>query len=131
MLTMKQLNLDSYQENRLLLIFAPNSTDAAYQRQIDMFRGRTNAFSHRDLLTFHLFEGEPGYTYNKRITADVAAVTRQRFNVAPGEFVILLVGKDGQIKLRADRPTHPDGILALIDSSTMRRWGIREKIMNQ
>ena len=128
MLQMKQINLETYlRDNHLLLIFAPKSHHQDYQRQIDMFRERTPALNHRDLLMFHLFEEEPGYFGNRVIAPEAACITRRRLNVQPGEFAIVLLGKNGQVQLRSDRPTHPDGIFALIDSGMRRQWGIRAK----
>ena len=49
---------------------------------------------------------------------------RARFE--PGPFTVVLVGKDGTEKMRADRVVEPGEIAALIDTMPMRRREMRE-----
>ena len=52
---------------------------------------------------------------------------RKRYNVNQGEFAVILVGKDGGIKLNRQNETRLEEIFDLIDAMPMRREEIRQK----
>ena len=56
-----------------------------------------------------------------------AAWAWERYGVEPGRFAAVLVGKDGTVKHRSDKPVEPDGLYALIDEMPMRRREMRER----
>ena len=129
----KSLDLSVYRlKKRLLLICAPASDDPMYERQIKMLSAAYQAeFDERDLLTFHLFENEYGYFNDTPLTIKAAATTRERLGVAPNEFTIILIGKDGRVRFRADRPTHPGALLTLVDTSAIRRRELKRQPHSQ
>jgi hypothetical protein len=45
---------------------------------------------------------------------------RRRFSVAPDKFAVLLIGKDGGVKLRKSEPVERREFYALIDRMPMR-----------
>jgi bifunctional DNA-binding transcriptional regulator/antitoxin component of YhaV-PrlF toxin-antitoxin module len=53
---------------------------------------------------------------------------RKKFNIPRGEFAIILVGKDGGIKLNRAEHSQLNDIFALIDAMPMRQEEMRQKI---
>ena len=53
---------------------------------------------------------------------------RKKFNIPRGEFTVILVGKDGGIKLKRQEHTQLNDIFALIDAMPMRQEEMRQKI---
>lgn len=114
-------NLDSYLwKNRLLLVFAPSKNNAEYQQQMQLFQGQKASFAERNLLIIELLtEG------TSRVDAQEAAKIRERFNVNPKEFLVVLVGKDGTAKRQEQSPVSPQSIFETIDAMPMRRQEMR------
>ncbi len=46
---------------------------------------------------------------------------RQRFRISPGQFTIVLVGKDGEEKLRSNTPLGTEKLCQTIDAMPMRK----------
>jgi len=58
---------------------------------------------------------------NRTLLEKAAEGTRNRFGVLSGRFQLLLIGKDGGVKLRSEQPVPTQDIFGLIDSMPMRR----------
>ena len=121
-------DLNTYQwKNRLLLVFAPSENSPAYQRQMQLFQGQQAGFKERDLLLVELLTESTSRAYGQTLDdADVTRV-RSRFNVAPQDFRVILVGKDGTAKRRESNPIQPEVIFNEIDAMPMRQREMREQ----
>jgi hypothetical protein len=60
----------------------------------------------------------------------VAAALRERFDVAPDRFAVLLVGKDTTVKRRSDQPVEMASLYQQIDRMPMRRAEMRRRSGN-
>lgn len=96
--------------NRLLLLFAPSQEDARLLQQHKLLQSHTKNLDDRDFRIFTIVEKSP---------------LRSRFQVAPDAFVVILVGKDGTEKLRAETVVEAAKIFNLVDSMPMRQAGGR------
>lgn len=112
-------------QKRLLLIFAPSSTQADYEQQHTLLRGHEAECEERDLLVFHLFADGISYAGEVQVDAESAADLRRHFDVASLAFHLMLIGKDGGVKWQADRPTPLAQIFEIIDSMPMRQQEMR------
>lgn len=114
-------SLDSYQwKNRLLLVFAPSENNGEYQQQMQLLQGQKADFAERNLLTIELLtEG------TNSVDAQEVAKIRERFNVSPQEFRVILVGKDGTAKRREQSPISAQSIFETIDAMPMRQQEMR------
>ncbi len=121
-------DLNAYQwKNRLLLVFAPTENNPAYQKQMQLFQAQQAGFNERDLLLVGLLtEGASRVSGQALNQADVAKV-RSRFNIAPEEFRVILVGKDGSAKRRDSNPVQPEVIFNQIDAMPMRQREMRQQ----
>ena len=122
------LNFDDYRwQNRLLLVFAPNATTDSYTEQMRLLAERPGEIAERDLLIFSLFEEETSYLKDPLISVAAARDARARFDVASDSFAVLLIGKDGGIKLQSGQPVSPTDIFGLIDTMPMRQREMQEQ----
>jgi len=120
-------DLDAYQwKNRILLVFAPSSDADAYKRQTREFEGQEDGIADRDLIVLELFENGGSRLGNTPLSERVATLMRRQFGVEAGKFSIVLIGKDGTVKLRSPGPISVSEIFSLIDAMPMRK---REMIM--
>jgi hypothetical protein len=63
-----------------------------------------------------------------RPAAAVAAVDlRDAYGVLPHEFRVVLIGKDGDVKLRQEEPISMADLFALIDAMPMRKQEIGQR----
>jgi hypothetical protein len=99
------MDLDTHRwRNRLLLVFAPSEDDERYRALRRELQRQEHEIVDRDLLIFHILE-----------------------SVNPGQFIVVLIGKDGGEKLRGGREVDIAEIFSLIDSMPMRQREIRER----
>ncbi|CZT34096.1 DUF4174 domain-containing protein [Rhizobium sp. 9140] len=106
-------------KNRVLIVFAnPGNPDAAEQRRLLV--DDTKALADRDMVVLDVVSDTVKPIYGKA-DAVTAQELRNDAGVMEGSrFTVILVGKDGGIKLRATEPVGPDQLFGLIDSMPMR-----------
>ena len=124
-------DLDAYQwKNRIILIFAPSSESDAYNRQIREFEGQEDGILDRDLIVLELFENGESRSGDTPLSEGAAPQMRRQFDVGAGEFSIILIGKDGTVKLRSNDPVATSEIFSLIDKMPMRQEEMHKKQNN-
>jgi len=52
---------------------------------------------------------------------------RSQFDIRPGQFTVILIGKDGEEKLRSMGQVSMEELFSLIDAMPMRQSEIRER----
>ncbi len=115
-LTLAQTDLSRYRgKNRLLLVFAPSKADPRWQVQNALLVGSAADFKERDLLRFDFLEQG----------GDKNASLRTHYGVRPGQFRVLLIGKDGHAALGGPTPLSLHTLTEQIDKMPMRREEMR------
>jgi hypothetical protein len=114
-------------KNRLLLVFAPSEDDARYRGLERELRKHGDAILERDLLVFHVLENGVSRLGRSPIDTQSASLLRDRFSVNQGQFLVVLIGKDGGEKLRRGDEVDITEIFSLIDSMPMRQREMRER----
>lgn len=107
---------DWQRQPRVLLAFAPTADDPRLAAQRAVFVALGDEAAQRDLV----FVAVAGATVLPPGAGDAAAL-RARHAVDAGAFRVLLVGKDGGVKLEAGEPVQRCALLGLIDAMPMRR----------
>ena len=121
-------NLNTYQwKNRLLLIFAPSKDNHDYKRQMQLVEGMRAGFKERDLIAIELLTEGTSRAETQPLNEADAANLRSEFNVAPEEFRVILIGKDGTAKRRDQKPVEPEVIFNEIDAMPMRRQEMQNR----
>lgn len=119
--------LEDYRwENRLLLVFAPEIVNDQYDRQMqELLRNRVGT-RERDLKTVEVIGVEP-VRVDALTEPDIDPVDlRERYDVGEDQFKVLLVGKDGTVKMTVDEPVPADRLFEKIDSMPMRQREMRD-----
>lgn len=121
-------DLKQYQwKNRLLLLFSPSPENPAYQALVRELQEQASGVRERDLLVVHVLEPGKSFMNSQEISPAEGRALRQRFGIGPGAFKVVLVGKDGGVKLkRADRVALGD-IFGLIDAMPMRQQEMQKQ----
>lgn len=99
----------------MLLVFAPQERDAALSKQRKIVGSDGEGFRDRELRVVEVVGDSVAGA------RDYAPRLRQRYRIASDEFAAVLVGKDGTIKLRANRPIDTTQLFTTIDAMPMRR----------
>jgi hypothetical protein len=105
----------------LLLIFAPDEADPAYQQQQQWLEPQTSALEERDLLLFSLFADGESTIAGTQSSSPTPAELREEFDIAEDEFAVLLVGKDSTVKMHTDQPVEPQTLLGLVEQMPIRQ----------
>ena len=104
----KDTDLSSYRwTHRPIVVFANSPEDVNYTRQIKMLESGLNQLLVRDVVV--LTDTNP------------SEVSRLRELLRPRGFALLLIGKDGQVKLRKPFPWSVRELSRAIDKMPMRR----------
>lgn len=104
----KDTDLSSYRwTNRPIVVFANSPEDVNYTRQINMLESELNQLLVRDVVV--LTDTNP------------SEVSPLRELLRPRGFALLLIGKDGQVKLRKPFPWSVRELSRAIDKMPMRR----------
>ncbi|WP_263384623.1 DUF4174 domain-containing protein [Granulicella arctica] len=101
--------------NRPLYVFTPSGNDPRAVEQARAIRINQPEADERQLVLTMEVTGHPTPEDSEQ------AALRRRFKVAPKDFVVILVGKDGGEKLRSTRPIPFDKLRDTIDSMPMRQ----------
>ena len=108
-------------EKRVLLVFVPDEQNAGYQRQQVILQAIEGGLNERDMTVIRAF-ADDSVAIDEQVHAQSGASFYQRFAVNSDEFRVILVGKDGTVKLDRDGAVSAEDLFALIDSMPMRRY---------
>ncbi len=118
---------------RPVLVFAPSVTPE-FQEQLRLLAAKKDQFAELDIvvLALPLTQDQPtGVVFNKaqeaHMTEADAAAARKRFHIAPGSFTVLVLGKDGEEKLRSATPVPWQRIDDLIESMPGRQDEVKDR----
>ncbi|MGD8519739.1 MAG: DUF4174 domain-containing protein [Desulfobacterales bacterium] len=114
-------------KNRLLFLFTPQRSDRFFSDLLNEIMANKNEVEDRDLIVFEILESGPSFMDSVSLDAQTAAALREKFDAPPGRFTVILVGKDGGVKLKRHTGTRLNDIFALIDAMPMRQEEIRQK----
>ena len=101
-------------KNRIVLVAGPGMGDANIAAQRQVFQSHRAGFKERDLLFFEAL-GEPG------------ARARAEFKLDGKHFTVLLIGKDGEVKVKSDKPLTADFLFGTIDAMPMRKEEMKRR----
>ncbi|MFO8086130.1 MAG: DUF4174 domain-containing protein [Desulfobacterales bacterium] len=117
-------------KNRILLIFSPDKTDSGYEAFNKSLEKEILELRSRDLIVFRIFETSPSFIEDKTLSFKDAKALRNRFRVSSGRFTVILMGKDGGVKMVRQDQAELQEFLDLIDTMPMRQQEMREKGQN-
>ena len=107
-------------QSRPLLVFAPKPNDAQLGIQLRILDEHAAEAHDRQLIPVALPYAAPATT-TVQFTDVEAEALRRHFHIAPSDFVVILVGKDGGPKLRSSKPLSMSKLNGTIDAMPMRQ----------
>lgn len=121
-------DLTKYQwKNRVLLLFSPAESHNPYMAFDRILSKRLVEVRDRDLIVFRIFEKGTSRLGNQTLAPEIGEGLRRRFKVKTDILTVVLIGKDGGVKLVREQKTDLQEIFDLIDSMPMRQQEMREK----
>jgi hypothetical protein len=113
-------------DRRVLVLNAPDANDEALRVQLGLVGSSEAEFVERDLLLVTLLDDSNSSAGNRRLTRDEVERARAELGIEGSEFAVLLMGKDGGVKLSRSEVVPMEAVYALIDGMPMRRREIQE-----
>jgi hypothetical protein len=112
--TMDQVNLSELKwKKRPVVVFADSTDDPAFIEQMELLRAEEDELLARDVLV--ITDTDP------EVRSDL------RLKMRPRGFMLVLVGKDGEVELRKPFPWNVREISRSIDKMPLRKREIREE----
>jgi len=122
------LDLDALRwKNRVLVLFSLSESDASFQSQKQGLASSAEEVLDRNLMILEIVEQGQSRAGNQLLSEKSVQAIRKRFGVQAGTFQVLLIGKDGGVKLRSSGPVSMKDLFGLIDSMPMRRQEMDSK----
>mgnify|MGYP001066751620 CR=1 FL=1 len=123
-----KIRLKDYQwKNRLILAFSPSTENPGYRALEKDIAVQADEVVDRDLLVFQILETGETKLGNSSLPESSGNYLREKFSIKSDTFTVLLIGKDGGVKLRRQGGVELDTIFSLIDTMPMRQREMREK----
>ena len=98
-------------EKRIILIFSKHKDISLFKEQKNQFSNLQDEANERDLVFIEIFKDK-----NAKYES-----LQDKFNPNSSDFKIILIGKDGGIKLNSSTVVTHEKIFSLIDSMPMRQ----------
>jgi hypothetical protein len=114
-------------KNRLLLVFAANKSNPSFEVFNQSLSERFHEVKDRDLIVYQVLEKGPSRLGDQPLVPEEAEKLRRHFGVKPGRFTVILVGKDGGVKMVREERADLQEIFDFIDSMPMRQQEMHEK----
>jgi hypothetical protein len=116
-----------WQNKRVFIVFA-NATDPQVEAQTGALLAHRDGIADRDMLAIAVIGDDVKTIYGEAPAGMDANTLRARYQVEAGSsFTALLIGKDGGVKWREQRPADPGELFALIDTMPMRRQEMKRQ----
>ena len=113
--------------NRVLIAFA---NDERNPHAHSLKRALTAAHCElvdRDMVTGWVLLKGASRVGEVTISNEIDGLLRSGLGIQPAEFAVILIGKDGGVKMRTGEPPQLDNIFGLIDSMPMRQLEMQQQ----
>ena len=122
------MDLTQFQwKNRLLFIFAEEASDPSFKKLQSQIIAQKAEVDDRNLIVFEVPAQGPARMNNIPLNRKDADSIRNHFAMSSDAFSLILVGKDGGIKLKRSDQVDLTEVFELIDSMPMRQREMRQK----
>ncbi len=106
---------------RVLIVFTPDSNSPGFKRQIALIEHHVYELTERNTVVIPVaLAGNPADHYVGEnlplASATEQSYARARFHVQPGEFLVVLLNRDGTEQIRSVIPVNIHDLVATLDS---------------
>jgi hypothetical protein len=109
-----------------MLVFSDHTSEAGYVALNQSLKQRLSEVKDRDLILIRIFEKAPSRIMEQPLPPEEAEKLRRRFKVKSEQLTVILIGKDGGVKMVQERRADIQKIFDLIDSMPMRQREMRK-----
>jgi peroxiredoxin len=108
--------------SRVLIVFAPNSNSANFQRQLQLIERHAYELTERNTVVVPVSLASAGTDDHfsgenlPLATSEEQTVARKRFHVQPSDFLVVLLSQDGTEQIRSTNPLDIHQLTAKLDS---------------
>jgi hypothetical protein len=114
-------------KNRLLFLFAEDANDPFFKNLQSQIMDQKDEVADRDLIVFEVPAQGPARMNTSPLDRMEADSIRNHFDIPGNTFSLILVGKDGGIKLKRKDRVDLSDVFGLIDSMPMRQREMQQK----
>lgn len=119
-------NLKKHQWNdRIVLIFSDDKSSSKLKKQVELFQKEKAGLEERKLKIYQFAEGD--YKFDFDASWKKSSLNTIRFIDKEESFKIVLIGLDGEIKLKQNTILTPEKLFAIIDGMPMRKRELKNK----
>jgi len=106
-------------EKRILLLCTSDTRQADYLRQKEILKKEEAGLKERDMLVLEM-------VYDKATQADKDYLEKE-LEIKPTKFTVVLLGKDGGVKLKQNQPLGTEDLFGTIDAMPMRKREMKDE----
>jgi hypothetical protein len=117
--SLKRWLAENQWKHRIILVYAPTDTDPALKQQQAILAADPVGLSERDVLIRELRADQ--------LSEEDRAFLQQSLNITGNSFRLLLIGKDGGVKIRQTRPITLNQLFGTIDGMYMRQQEMKKR----
>lgn len=115
-------SLDGYLfDTRPVLLFTSAPENPNFRNQLNAFSQYECEFYTRDIEVLTVVSDGSSVIDGAALNNEEVAFLKDELEVGPYNELLVLVGKDGKVKLRAHMPLKADDLIRLVDAMPMRR----------
>ena len=123
-----QFDIDDLRwRHRVLIVFAADSTQKFAEPLLNQIERYQSDFLDRDMVFIGIFSNASNHVDGQFLNELSIKKLKARFGAGTSSFRVLLIGKDGGVKLDQQVSTDLNDIFALIDTMPMRRSEMKQK----
>lgn len=123
-----ELELSDYRwENRILLLFSGDRASDDLREQINELLADKTGLKDRDMLVFSITPQAETHELLYGSEYDASDHLWEKYDITTAGFHVILIGKDGTVKLRDNSPVTSKKLYAIIDAMPMRQAEMRRK----
>lgn len=113
-------------KERVLIVTASSPSNVGYKRQDQLLTKGKKGMKDRDLVIYRLYVDHWLDPKNEIISEQEARAIYENYNIDPDTFSVVLIGKDGGVKMDKNDIVSTREIFQLIDSMPMRQQEVRK-----
>lgn len=117
--TLKRWLTDNQWKHRVILVYAPSASSPDLQKQRALLATDAAGLTERDLIVRELIADQ--------LSTGDRAFLEEELNTTGSTFRVLLIGKDGGVKIRQTNPITPKQLFGTIDGMYMRQQEMKKK----
>ena len=114
-------------KNRIVLIVTKDLNSKVYKEQIDILRSDTKGFEERKLIIYTKTKDKYRIGTDHTNWFPISQKSYLQTQKSKHSFEIVLIGLDGEVKLRQNEVVSKEKLFTLIDGMPMRRDEIKNK----